>query len=111
MRVLSRRTPVSSAMACLREISSETRLASPSTSMAPWSSRMLPSLSLSVLRIWSSMSLSCRLLSAASSTSRSFSACISGRSLATTMPSSWSCSPSGVIMKLSSVTLTETSGM
>ena len=39
-----------------------------------------------------------------------FSSSRSGRSLATTMPSSWSSRPAGVIMKLSSVTLTCSSG-
>ena len=55
-------------------------------------------------RILSSISLSCFLLLADSMTSRPFSSSKSGLSLATTIPSSWSSSPAGVIIKLSSVT-------
>ena len=101
---------VLSAITCLAEIWSEMTLASPRISMADASSRMLPSDDESVCRILSSTSLSTRLFCAASSTSFVFSSSSSGRSLATTMPSIWSSRPSGVIMKLSSVTLTETSG-
>jgi len=78
--------------------------------MADASSRMLPCDAESVCRILFSISVSTRLFSAPSITRRDFSSSSSGRSLATTMPSSWSSRPSGVIMKLSSVTLTETSG-
>ena len=101
---------VSSAIFCLAPISSESFLAPSRISMAEASSRIEPPADSSTSRIWSSTSESCFLLEAPSCTSRLFSSSRSGRSLATTMPSSWSSRPSGVIMKLSSVTLTWSSG-
>ena len=72
--------------------------------MAVSSSRMLPSDVDRISKILPSMFLSCRLLSAPCIMSEFFSSSSSGRSRATTMPSSWSCKPSSVIIKFNSVT-------
>lgn len=63
------------------------------------------------MRILSSISLSCLLFLAPSTMSRFFISSSWGFSSATRIPSSRSCSPSGVIMKLSRVTLTAISGL
>mmetsp|Transcript_13740 Transcript_13740/g.31830 ORF Transcript_13740/g.31830 Transcript_13740/m.31830 type:complete len:208 (-) Transcript_13740:2541-3164(-) len=74
-------------------------------------SRMLPSDSLSSLSTLSSSSLSCFLSLAIDTTSLSFCASRSGRSLRTTSPSSWSSRPFIVTVKLMIVVLMQTSGM
>jgi hypothetical protein len=99
-----------SAIACFCAISFESALAREMTSMAVSvvedvalaTGEHLQNLVLNLL--------SCFLLSAASRMRRDFSSSSSGRSLATTMPRSWSSSPFWVIIKLSSVTRTDTSG-
>ena len=78
--------------------------------ISPSSSRMLPVDSESSLRICDSMSFSCPAICALDATSAFFVSSRSGRSLATVMPSSWSSSPSSVIVKLSSVSFTLVSG-
>ena len=56
------------------------------------------------------MSLSCAAIRAFDTTSVFFVSSRSGRSFATVIPKSWSSNPSGVIVKLRSVTFTEVSG-
>ena len=109
-RASSISTCVSSATFCFSEISSETIFASESTSMAFASSRMFPSEEDMVCRMRSSISFRRFLLSAEVTTSSCRCDSRSGRSSATTTPRSWSDKPSGVIMKLSSVTFTAVSG-
>jgi hypothetical protein len=101
---------ITSAVSCFSAISFETDFDCASTSMALSSSRMLPWDVESTCRILFSMSSSCFLFSALSSVMRVFSSASSGFSVCTTMFRSWSSSPSGVIMKFSSVTFTATSG-
>ena len=71
---------------------------------------MLPSLVLNTLKISSSISLSFFLFSAPVMMSLFFSSSRSGLSFATTMPSSWSSRPSGVVTKFSKFTFTQISG-
>lgn len=101
---------VTAATFCLAEMSSESTLADLRISMAVSSSRMLPDEEESTCRILFSSSASWREFSADCTMSRFFSSSRSGRSCAETMPSSWSVSPSGVIMKFTSVTLVDVSG-
>mmetsp|Transcript_83743 Transcript_83743/g.245559 ORF Transcript_83743/g.245559 Transcript_83743/m.245559 type:complete len:205 (-) Transcript_83743:319-933(-) len=101
---------VDSATFCFSAISFESCLEAERTWTAASSSRMLPREELSTSRILFSVSSSCSLFSAPSTTSRAFSSARSGRSRSTTMLRSWSCRPVCVIMKFSSVTFTETSG-
>mmetsp|Transcript_83467 Transcript_83467/g.221143 ORF Transcript_83467/g.221143 Transcript_83467/m.221143 type:complete len:210 (-) Transcript_83467:216-845(-) len=101
---------VSSATFCFSAISLESCLEDDRTWTADSSSKMLPCDELSTSRILFSVFSSCSLFSAPSTTRRAFSSARSGRSRSTTMFSSWSCRPTCVIMKFSSVTLTATSG-
>ena len=89
-------TSATSASFCFSSISLLTFLDACRMLIAPSSSRIEPpSADASTSRIWSSISLSCFLFAADSSTSRAFSSSRSGRSLATTMPRSWSSRPAG----------------
>ena len=109
-RATSMAASVSAATRCFSLISLASALELFSTLMAVSSSRMLPSLDDSTCRMRFSTSFSCRWFSAPCTISAFFCSCRSGRSCATTMPSSWSARPSGVIRKLTSVTLVDTSG-
>ena len=82
----------------------------PSVSMSAVSSRMLPSLFESMYRISSCRSCSLALFSAPWMTSWLFFSARSGRSVSPVVTSSWSSRPLGVMVKLSSATLTLTSG-
>lgn len=72
--------------------------------------RMLPEDDDSTRRISSSISFRRRLFSAPCTINLLFSSSRSGRSFATTTPSSWSASPSAVVTKLSTETAVQSSG-
>ena len=89
---------------CFSAISSESTFDEDKTWMALSSSKIFPSDEERTSRILSSISFSCLLFSALCKINEFFSSSSSGLSLATTIPSSWSWRPSGVIMKFNSVT-------
>mmetsp|Transcript_6701 Transcript_6701/g.27152 ORF Transcript_6701/g.27152 Transcript_6701/m.27152 type:complete len:375 (-) Transcript_6701:9905-11029(-) len=109
-RVASIFASVASATFCFSEISSDKVLDALRIFTAFSSSRMFPSEEDIVCRMRSSISFRRFLLSAEVTTSSCRCDSRSGLSSATTTPRSWSDKPSGVIMKLSSVTFTAVSG-
>mmetsp|Transcript_18089 Transcript_18089/g.56665 ORF Transcript_18089/g.56665 Transcript_18089/m.56665 type:complete len:323 (+) Transcript_18089:80-1048(+) len=109
-RVVSISSDVFLASATLTLMSSEVTLDCASVLMSCSSSRISPLDSERRRNIWSSISLSCFCIAALVTTRLFLVSSRSGRSLATTMPRSWSSRPSCVMVKLSSVTLTDASG-
>ena len=109
-RVWSMSRSVTSASATFSVMSSEVTLDCARVLMSSSSSRMLPSLLLSMYRILSSRSFSCAFIRALDTTSWFLASARSRRSCITTVPRSWSSSPSRVTKKFKSETLTLTSG-
>ena len=102
--VLSISASVSLETCCLAAISSDSTLDEERIWMAVSSSKILPWEADSTFRILSSISFSSFLFLAPSTMSLFFISSSWGFSSATRIPKSLSCSPSGVIMKLRSVT-------